>query len=121
PPGERAVHGAGVQVAQAQPAGHLAADAGLPRSGGPVDGDDQVAGGRHATTSETGGGKGKGRATIRKQGVYVPSACTTQPSACSASTSPASAPGVTASSTRPTGWPGECSIRMSSMLTPAPP
>src|SRR5262245_63266483 len=41
-PGERAVHRAGVEIAEAKPARERARDSALPRSGGAVDGDDHV-------------------------------------------------------------------------------
>ena len=58
PPGHRAVHRAGVEVAQPEPVGDAAGRARLARSGGAVDGDDDAAPGRPAlfTTGEPTGG-----------------------------------------------------------------
>ena len=47
--GEGAIHGAGFKVEQAKMAGQMAGDGALARAGGPVDGDDDLAGGQRGS------------------------------------------------------------------------
>src|SRR6185437_693383 len=123
PPRHRAVLSAGVEVAEAESARHTLGHARLTRAGRPIHRDHDALVSHLGTTlfssNPTPGlfPRVKGIGAVGASGQLR----TVQPRSVSRAVSGSADSGATWSVTRPTGCPGECSIRTSSMLTPAAP
>ena len=121
PPGERAVHGAGVEVAVAEGPRDLLADARLAGPRGPVHGDDEtgqvVLGGlRHADEDSASTGPPPDPPGGRDRQSW-----TRQPRRASSARNGSTEAGTTEISATPTAWPSPCSRWRSSRLMPASP
>src|SRR5690606_3125511 len=146
PPGDRAVHRPRDEVGEAARPGDALGRAGLARTGRPVDGDDDARPGRalhafpgvalraHVGPLPRGlipshlNDPGYRRTPPAPPGSDRPAGgggpaqpCTDQPCSLREAASGPAASGSTESWARPSGWPGEWSIRTSSMFTPAAP
>ena len=112
PPGHRAEHGPGVEVAQPEPRGDAARRTRLARSGRAVDGDDDVRwGAAHVALPSVPGSAGSADGRPQPTGGSPTRETPGRPGGA-----PRGSPSTT-SSTRPTGRPGSWSMWMSSMLT----